>query len=122
MPRPDVLVVAEMPSLGSAVYDLLVAGGLHVAQVGSLAEAVLHHAGPGMELPKVVVGAAANRPSVTARTWADGPFASVPLVVVGTPDPLLGTESRVRYVTLPLSPGRLLELVRGLVDRPAVSS
>lgn len=118
MPRPDALVVAEMPSLGSAVFDLLVAGGLEVAKVTGIAEAVRRFAGPGLEAPRVLVSACANRPSETARGWIDGPFAAVPLVVVGSRDPSLPALDKIHVVTLPLSPDRLLELVRRLAGRP----
>jgi hypothetical protein len=122
MDPPDALVVAEMPSLGSAVYDLLVAAGLRVAVVADLGEALRRQADPATPLPRVLVSAAANRPSETARRWPGGPFASVPLVVVGNRDMGLAGADRIHFVTLPLSPDRLLELVRALAAGPRRST
>ncbi len=109
--------MAEMPSLGSAVSELLASAGLDVATAPDLAEAIRLHGGPGTDLPKVLVSAPANRGSETARQWAGGPFASVPLVVVGNREPDLPNAERIHFVTLPLSPSRLLELVRRLAGR-----
>lgn len=116
MVRPEVVVVAETPSLGSAVYELLSSGGLEVVLAKDLDDAILHHGRSEAELPKVLVSAPANRYSETARHWADGPFRRVPLVVVGTRDPGLPGAERMHFVTLPLSPPDLLELVRRLAS------
>jgi hypothetical protein len=117
MDPPDALVVAETASLGSAVYDLLVAGGLRVEKVDDLGEALRRLADVGRPLPRVLVSTPANRPSETARRWAGGPFTSIPLVVVGSRDPTSPSVERIHFVTLPLSPPRLLELVRNLAGR-----
>jgi hypothetical protein len=112
VPTREVVIIAEVPSLGAAVHDLLASAGLDVVTSASLSEAIRDHTGPGSELPKVFVSAPANRPSEIAHRWASGPFASVPLVVVGNRDPGMSEADRIHFVTLPLSPNQLLELVR----------
>jgi hypothetical protein len=114
MPLPEVVVIAESPSLGSSVFDLLLAGGLRVELVKDLGEAVDRYGQTGSNGPRVLVSAPANRHSETARRWPDGPFRNLPLVVVGVRDPVVEASERLHVVTLPLVPERLLELVRRL--------
>jgi hypothetical protein len=114
MPTPEVVVVAEVQSLGAAVYELLLAGGLAVASAPDLDDAIQTYGGSVDSLPKVLVSAPANRHSETARRWADGPFATVPLVVVGSKDGELPHAHRIHFVTLPLAPDRFLDMVRRL--------
>lgn len=118
MGTPEVIVVAETPSLGSAVSELLLAGGLEVSMVPDLATAARALRDGPAHLPKVIVSTPANRPSDTARSWSDGPFRSIPLVVVGVRLTDVPSADRIHFVTLPLSPHQLLELVRSLVDHP----
>jgi hypothetical protein len=112
---PEVVVVAEMPSLGSSIFELLVAGGIDAVKVAGLRDAVwrLHQSGVGP--PRVFVCATANRRCQFAAEWAGGPFSRVPLVVVGSRDLTLPQAELIQFVTLPLSPTVLLNLVRGLV-------
>ena len=116
MPLPEVVVVAETPSLGSAVLELLIAEGLGATKVDELAEAVRTYQESG-GLPRLLVCASSNRRCQTAWQWATGPFAAVALVVVGTRDSTLPEARRIHFVTLPLSPTVLVELVRTLVRR-----
>jgi len=109
--------VAEMPSLGAAIAELLASGGLEVVTAADLHEALRGHVPPEATLPRVLVSTPANRRSETARHWATGPFAAIPLVVVGNRDPGLPGADRIHFVTLPLSPGGLLDLVRRLAGR-----
>lgn len=103
------VVVAETPSLGRSVVDLLESGGHAVRLVLDLPS----------ELPAdwvratdpVVVVACNSLFCRTARRWARGEFPRVRLVVVGSRDPVLATLPAVEVVPLPLSPSNLLAAV-----------
>ncbi|MCI4350451.1 MAG: hypothetical protein L3K15_02920 [Thermoplasmata archaeon] len=117
---PDVLVVAESPSLGSAIYELVRAGGLAATAVADLADAILAYDGSTVDRPRVLVSASASRKCQTAAVWNAGPLSTTPLIVVGDRDLDLPGADRIHFVTFPLSPPRLLDLVRRLVNRTEV--
>lgn len=109
MSSSDLVVVAETPSLGRSVLDLLESGGHSGRLVLDLPS----------ELPTdwvrsndpVVVVACNAAFCRTARRWARGEFPSVRLVVVGSRDPVLATLPQVEVVGLPLNPSALLTAV-----------
>jgi hypothetical protein len=117
MAFPEVVVVAEVPSLGSSVFELLIAGGLDAITVADMGELFLRYTESGGPPPRVLVCAAANRRCQSAGRWAGGPFAEIPLIVVGTRDPNLPEADHIHFVTLPLSPPVLLEMVRRFVGQ-----
>ena len=118
MNPPPILVVAEAASLGSAVVDLLLEDGLEVKRVNTLSPEPSERPGASAPLPEVVVSVPGNRPSGTYRSWATGPYRGVPLVIVGTRPTEPVSSDLVHLVTLPLSPQRLLGLVRTLAGLP----
>lgn len=116
MAPSDVIVVAETPSLGRSVLDLLEARGLKGHLVLDLPPA-LPPEWLGSRDPVVVV--ACNSPFCrTARRWSVGEFPGVRLVVVGSRDPILRTLPGVESLPLPLLPTALLNAVENLPHRP----
>jgi hypothetical protein len=108
-----VVVVAETPSLGRSIVDLLLAEGITCRLVSDLSDRELESWAPGPE-PLVVV--ACNEAYCrTARRWARGELKVSGLVVVGARDPELRTMPQVRIVPLPLQREPLVVLIRGLV-------
>lgn len=109
MSGSDLVVVAETPSLGRSLLDLLESGG-HTGRLVVDLPSELPAEWVRSNDPVVVVAcnAAFCR---TARRWARGEFPFVRLVVVGSRDPVLATLPRVEVVRLPLSPSALLMAV-----------
>jgi hypothetical protein len=113
MEPPEVVVVGETPSLGRSVADLLESAGVRTQFVEDLRRQppVRDFAG---RFPTVVV-ASSGYYCATARQRARGELPVLNLVVIGSRDPALVGARGVRLVSLPLEPGRFLELIRGLV-------
>lgn len=110
---PEVLVVDEAASLGSALVALLEVEGLRVRRFPDLVAAEAHQQGAGGPLPVLVVASNAHQsPSLTR--WPQGSLRDAKLVIVGTRDPTLTSHGALHVIRLPLDPGRLLELVRQL--------
>lgn len=106
MSGSSLVVVAETPSLGRSVLDLLESGG-HPGRLVFDLPSELPPDWVRSSDPVVVV--ACNSPFCrTARRWASGEFPRLRLVVVGSRDPLLATLPRVEVVPLPLHPATLL--------------
>jgi len=117
MPRPDVVVVGETPSLGRALVDLLQSDGVKVRYLpGSDAIRLAH----GPRHPAVII-VASNAPySATARRWLEGKLVANSLITVGSRDPVIAPLPNVHRVALPLEPGGFLRLVHSLLpDAPA---
>ncbi len=108
------MIVAETPSLGRSIVDLLVDERIDCRLVSDLTDRELATWAPGRE-PVVVV--ACNEPYCrTARRWSRGELGGAPLVVVGARDPELWRLPGVRVVPLPLHREPLLALLRDLVS------
>jgi len=118
-----VLIVAETPSLGRSIADLLESGGISSRLVYDLydvrAERPLRRVA---ERYPVVVAACNERFCATARHWARGELPNVAMVVVGDRDPGLASIAGVQVVPLPLLPSPFLLRVRQLLETGGVSS
>lgn len=114
MAAPEVLVIAQAESLGAALADLFATAGFRVRMARDLEGAVEAPPSEKPEKPVVVVNAAGNRFSAVARDWPSGPLGNIPLLVVGTRIPTHRPGESVYFLDLPLSPGRLVELIRRL--------
>lgn len=118
MPNCGVLVVGETPSLGRSIVDLLEAEQLR-------AEYVLDVEGGGpvaslADRYSLIVVACNEHRCLTARRWKLGELPrDLPLLVVGSRDPMLATTRGVHQVPLPLEPERFLSTVRCLLGRHA---
>jgi hypothetical protein len=113
MGSPTVLVVAETPSLGRSVGQILSSSGIpcRVVQRVPAEEA---DPTPASVAPVIVV--ACNEPYCeTARRWAEGAFPGFSLVVVGARDPRVAMLTGIHPIPLPLQPGALVDLVRSLL-------
>jgi hypothetical protein len=119
MSSSDLVVVAETPSLGRSVLDLLESGG-HTGRLVLDLPSELPSDWVRATDPVVVV--ACNAPFCrTARRWARGEFPRVRLVVVGSRDPVLDSLPQVEVVRLPLSPSALLTAVADRHDASPVN-
>lgn len=119
MSASDLVVVAETPSLGRSVLDLLESGG-HSGRLVLDLPSELPADWVRTNDPVVVV--ACNSPFCrTARRWARGEFAHVRLVVVGSRDPVLETLPQVEVVRLPLDPSMLLMAVADRRGAPSAN-
>jgi len=116
MPNGGVLVVGETPSLGQSIVDLLESVHLRTEYVLDVDER-----GPVVSLADryaLVVVACNEHRCLTARRWKLGELPQdLPLLVVGSRDPVLATTRGVHQVPLPLEPDRFLTAVRSLLGR-----
>lgn len=113
MAPEGVLVIGETPSLGRSIVDLLEAYDVPTRYVTNVeSEAPLSSL--GQRYP-VVIAACNESFCATARRWVRGELPKVSLVVVGSRDPILSTTPGVHHLSLPLLPGRLLSMIRGLL-------
>ncbi|HTW77380.1 MAG TPA: hypothetical protein VMG14_06410 [Thermoplasmata archaeon] len=110
--RP-VLIVAETPSLGAAIADLLEAGHIEYRLVRSIEEERPLES-LGRRYP-VVLAATSGYLCPTARQWLNGDLPHTRLVVVGSRDPAVVDDEKIRRFPLPLDPDRLMGAVRTLV-------
>jgi hypothetical protein len=118
MPNCGVLVVGETPSLGQSIVDLLESEKLRTEYVQDV-----ESSGPVASLPdrySLIVVACNEHRCLTARRWKLGELPrDLPLLVVGSRDPVLSTTRGVHQVPLPLEPDRFLSTVRCLLGRHA---
>jgi hypothetical protein len=115
MPRGGVLVVGETPSLGQSIVDLLESERLRAQYVYDVeSEAPVSSIGDRFA---VIVVACNEHFCVTARRWLHGELRNVPLVIVGSRDPILATTKGVYQIPLPLQPGLFLDTIRELLGR-----
>jgi hypothetical protein len=116
MPNCGVLVVGETPSLGQSIVDLLEAERLRTEYVLDVEER-----GPVGSLAdrySLIVVACNEHRCLTARRWKLGELPpDLPLLVVGSRDPVLATTRGVHQVPLPLEPDRFLSAVHSLLGR-----
>lgn len=112
MAPSEIVVVAETPSLGRSLVDLLRADGLTCRLVHDLRAVDLD---PEARGPPAVFVACNESYCATARRWARGELPRVRLVVVGSRDPELATIPGLRVVPLPLRPGPLVALAREML-------
>ncbi len=120
METPGVLVVGETPSLGRSIADLLESSGIHTRYVQDLGDEQ-PLSGLGRRYP-VVVAACTGHHCATGRQWARGDVPDVPLVVVGSLDPVLPNVRNVHLVSLPLLPTGFLAMIRDLMPASASPS
>ncbi len=113
MGRPGVLVVAETPSLGRSIADLLEAGAVQTRLVYDVSAE--HPLSTLSDRFGVVISACNGRVCATARRWAHGDFSGVAMVVVGSRDAELSAISGIEVVPLPLLPGPFLVTVNHLL-------
>jgi hypothetical protein len=95
-----VVVVAETPSLGRSLVDLLLSEGISCRLVSDLTPGELETWVPGSE--PVILVACNEAYCRTARRWARGELPGSTLVVVGARDPELRNIPVIRVVPLPL--------------------
>jgi hypothetical protein len=116
MAEPIVLLVSETVSLGNSLLELFASDGIPVEATddpsSKFRQSPIQAA---LDFP-VIVSACNERHCETARRWKRGEIPGVDLVVVGTRDPSLVSQGRLHLVPLPVVPGQLLELVRGLLS------
>jgi hypothetical protein len=116
MEPPEVVVVGETPSLGRSVTDLLDSAGVRTRFVEDLRREPPERDEVG-RLPIVIV-ASSGYSCATARQRSRGEVPNVTLVVVGSLDPALAGAANLCQVSLPLEPGRFLEMIRALLGAP----
>jgi hypothetical protein len=116
MHRPGVVVIGETPSLGRAIAELLETDGVHTHYLGVQRDGATVR-GLAPTHPVIVVACNASY-CLSVRQWIAGEFLSVPLVAVGTRDPILRDVPGSHPLELPLNPTELLRVVRGLLDPP----
>jgi hypothetical protein len=119
MQAPGVLVVAETPSLGRSIVDLLESGNIPSRLVYDVS--VEHPLSNLAARFPVVISACNEHFCATARRWARGEFPNVDMVVVGDRDSELPSFAGVRVVSLPLVPAPFLALVHGLLTAAEIS-
>jgi hypothetical protein len=107
-------VVAETPSLGRSLADLLLAEGIACRLVPDLGSQDLEPWVPGEE--PVILVACNEAYCRTARRWARGELRGSGLVVVGARDPELRGLLGGRVVPLPLRREPFVTLLRDLIS------
>jgi hypothetical protein len=112
-----VVVVAETPSLGRSIVDLLLAEGVSCRLVSDLSARELDSWIPGQE--PVILAACNESYCRTARRWARGELRGSGLVVVGARDPELRDVPGARVVPLPFQREPLVALLRDLISGSA---
>ena len=108
-----VLVVAETPSLGRALGDLLEAEG--VPAVVALDAALEGDPVRLGERFAILLVASHGYYCQTARRWLQGEFPGLALVVVGSRDARLDGAPGVERIDLPLDAARLLRSVQAIL-------
>jgi hypothetical protein len=112
-----VVVVAETPSLGRSIGDLLLTEGIPFRLVSDLSPREVESWAPG---PAPVLLVACNEAYCrTARRWARGELPGTALVVVGGRDPELRDLRGARVVPLPLRHEPLVAVLRDLTSGPS---
>jgi hypothetical protein len=119
MERFPVVVVAETPTLGAAVHELLQSDGLDSHEVSDLAAAERELATRPAPRRGVVVVAANEAHCRTVRQWPSSAVHGLPLVVIGARDVSVGAVPGLHLVSLPLDPPALIALVRSLQSGPS---
>ena len=116
MSETEVLIVGESPSLGRAVGDLLAAEGVGHRLVYELSPKDI--AGGPSGRPRLVVVVSHGYYTIAGRRWLHGEMSGVPLLVVGSLDPILEGRAEVHRLGLPLDPVELVRVIFSLVRRP----
>jgi hypothetical protein len=114
MHRPGAVVIGETPSLGRAIAELLETDGVRTHYLEAQRDGALVRALAPTH-PVIVVACNASF-CQTVRQWLAGEFLSVPLVAVGTRDPVGRDVPGIHPLGLPLDPSELLRVVRGLLE------
>jgi hypothetical protein len=117
MDSSSVLVVAETPSLGRSIAQVLTSSDIPCHLVPRIGSVEVAH--PPVALAPVIVVACNETYCETARRWAGGELPGFSLVVVGSRDPRIATLSGVHWVPLPLRPSELIDLTRSLRSAPS---
>lgn len=112
MPDPELLVVAETPSLARSIADLLTGENIPARCLLDLqGEAPLVTLA---DRYPILIVASAGPYSATVRRWIQGEMPRVELVVVGSRDPKIPEDRRIHRIGLPLSFPEFLGLIRDL--------
>jgi hypothetical protein len=113
-----IIVIAETPSLGSALLELFASDHLEAHMVDHLVAAERYASTRPAAAPALLVAAANGRGCVTVEQWPKSSLRNSALVVVGARDVDRSEQARLHIVPLPLDPRRLLALVRNLAGVP----
>jgi hypothetical protein len=115
MPARTALVIGETPSLATAVADLLLADGLDVVLLSTLADGETWAATAEPGALFVVVAAANGHRCETVLRWPESALHQCDLVVVGAREVDRTYRPRLHIVPLPLDPRQFVALIRGLL-------
>lgn len=120
-PPPRILIIAETPSLASALEELIRSSGDPVEQVQDAGAAVRRCA--ARDPPPLLLAASNTHHCESVLRWREGALGPCHLIVVGSRDPGLHSSNGLHIVPLPLVPREFLRLLEGLLadsdrDRP----
>jgi hypothetical protein len=113
----EILVIAETPSLGRAIADLLEARGLELRLIDDTRGGVPAFAVENRD--RLLVVACNSGYCETARRYARGELSGARMIVVGSRDPVLAGLPGVVVVPLPLDVSLLVSEIERSLGSPA---